>query len=103
MSCSVAGGSAPAPAGTPAPARPAEGAVPGGGPPPLNMIITGTGPLAAAGVTSVNRMSTSTDVYDELSRCPTSCFRTTGSVPIVALAVSVTVQATRGTFAGTRP
>ena len=43
-----------------------------------NIIITGTGPFALAGVTSVIWISTSIDGHDELSTCPTSCFSIDG-------------------------
>src|SRR5262245_34596381 len=77
-----AGGGPPA-RGAPAPARPPRAgcAPPGIVVPPPNIIITGTGPFASAGVTSVIWMSTVIAGYDELSTCPTSTFPTTGRSP----------------------
>ena len=45
-------------------------------------------------------MSTVISGYDELSTCPTTCFRTIGYVPTLARAVSVISQLTCGVFAG---
>jgi hypothetical protein len=44
----------------------------GFGPPPPNCMTIGTGPVALAGVTSVNPMLTVMAGYDELSTCPIS-------------------------------
>jgi hypothetical protein len=71
--------------------------------PPPNIIITGTGPFASAGVTSVIWISTEIAGWDALSTRPTSCVPTTGRSPTIPLAVSVTTHVTVGTFAGTRP
>ena len=68
-----------------------------------NMIITGTGPFAFAGVTSVISMSTLIDGHAELSACPTSCFSTTGKTPAFESLVLFTAQVTLGTLGGTRP
>ena len=71
--------------------------------PPPNIIITGTGPLASAGVTSVIWMSTVMPGYAELSTWPTSTLPMVGLSPTMPLAVSVTVHVTFGTDFGTRP
>ena len=68
-----------------------------------NIIITGTGPFAAAGVTRLIWISTVIPGYDELSTCPVIIFATTGIVPTLVFTVSVTVHVTLGTFFGTRP
>jgi len=49
-----------------------------------NIIMTGTGPLAFAGVTRIIRMPTSMDGYPELSRCPINCFPETEWGPTLA-------------------
>ena len=67
------------------------------------MIITGTGPFASAGSTTVNGMSTVIAGYAELSACPMSCVPTTRRPPIVPVSVAATLHATRGAFFGTRP
>ena len=59
-------------------------------------MITGTGPVAFAGVVSVNWMSTVTSGYDELSTWPTSRFVTTGTSPTFSFSVSVTSHFTFG-------
>src|ERR1039457_2241442 len=87
---------------------PRPGTGPGPRPPgPLrpkpNSIITGTGPLALAGVVKVNCMSTVMSGYDELSTWPTSCFTITGTSPFISLVVLVTSQLTLGVALGTRP
>ena len=68
-----------------------------------NSIITGTGPVALAGVVSVNWMSTLIAGYALLSTCPTSCFVTAGTSPTVSLVVFVTSHVTFGASFGTRP
>src|SRR5205814_74116 len=68
-----------------------------------NIIMTGTGPLALPGVTTVIWMSTLIDGHDELSTCPTICFSITGKTPVFEFSVLVTVQFTFGTLDGTRP
>src|SRR3954462_15285671 len=91
MSCCAAGGSA-------------AGGAPGGGAKARpNIIITGTGRVAAAGVTSVIWISTVIAGYAVLSTCPTNCFSMTVWGPAVVLVVLATVQATLGASAGTRP
>src|SRR5258706_11271651 len=97
------------PPGGPKPGRGAGAGSPGrrGRPPPPknppNIISTGTGPLAFAGVTSVIWISTLIDGQAELSTCPTSCLATTGSSPTTrSTAWVVIVQVTLGTFFGTR-
>src|SRR5690242_18385191 len=73
-------------------------------PNPPNIISTGTGSLAFAGVTSVIWISTLMVGQAELSTCPTSCFATTGISPTTrSTAWVVIVQFTFGTFFGTRP
>ncbi len=69
----------------------------------LNMIITGTGPFAFRGVTSVISMSTLIDGYAELSTCPTNFFSTTGKTPAFESLVLFTAQVTLGTLGGMRP
>ncbi len=104
MSCSVAGGSADG-GGVNAgmPARAAGGGSPGSVRPPPNMIMTGTGVLTSAGVTSVIWMSTVIPGNAELSTWPTSCLPITGRPPTVDSTVRVTDHVTLGTFFGTRP
>src|SRR5215210_3215537 len=65
-------------------------------PPNPNSMITGTGPLASAGVVRVSWMSTVTAGYDELSTCPTSRLVTTGTSPTVCLAGAVACHVTGG-------
>src|SRR3954453_23798424 len=115
ISCCVAGGSdaaAGAPGAPPgAPTRPgpkpgAAGGVPGaGGMPerPPNIIITGTGVVASAGVTTVIWMSTVTSGNAALSTGPTTSLPITGRPPTTNLSVRATFQLTFGTLAGTRP
>jgi hypothetical protein len=71
--------------------------------PPRKIIITGTGVVTSAGVTSVNCTSTAIDGQAELSTWPTNCLPTTGKLPIVPRALSATVHVTFGTFGGIRP
>ena len=63
-----------------------------------NIIITGTGPCAFAGVTNVISIFTLIAGHAELSACPTSCFLTTGKTPTFSSVVLVTVQVTPGAF-----
>src|ERR1700676_296609 len=96
------------PAGTGGPPRPAGGGPPRPPPRPPNPVkpnsmITGTGPVALAGVVSVNWMSTVICGYEELSTCPTSFFVITGTSPFVSLLVSVTSHFTAGVCLGTLP
>src|SRR5579872_5503947 len=98
MSCSVAGGSLDA--GMPRPAKPGVG-VPGRTARAPNIIITGTGPLASAGVTKVIWMSTLMAGAAELSAWPTNWRAVTGCAPTVVLTVLVTVQVIFGAFFGT--
>src|SRR6185503_3132807 len=100
ISCCCAGGSAPGAAPRPVGA---VGVIVGRAPAPLNIIITGTGPFASAGVTTVIWMSTEISGNEELSTCPTSCFPMTGYEPTLPSAMLATVQVTFGTFFGTRP
>src|SRR5262249_28616081 len=65
-------------------------------PPKPKSIITGTGPVASAGVVSVNWMSTVISGYDELSTCPTSRLVMTGLSPTLSLVVAVTSHFTPG-------
>ena len=65
--------------------------------------MTGTGPVAFAGVFNVAWISTLIAGYDELSTFPSSCFVTVGISPFVPFAVLTTVQVTFGTFFGVRP
>src|SRR5271170_1231832 len=66
-------------------------------------IMTGTGPVALAGVVSVSWISTVISGYDELSTWPTSFFVMTGMSPLVSRVVLITSQRTLGVFAGMRP
>src|SRR5690242_20693444 len=77
-----------------------RGGAPGGGPPrpprgppneKLNIMSTGTGPLACFGVVTVSGILTSMEGQDELSTIPWTCFSTTGTSPIVDSLVSITV------------
>src|SRR3974390_283269 len=95
MSCTVAGGSGPAMA---AKRAKAAGSGADGRAARPNIIITGTGVLTQAGVTTTIWMST---LIDELSTCPVSSFATTGYGPTVSLTVLVTVHVSFGTFGGT--
>src|SRR5437867_11735364 len=64
INCSAAGGSLAAGGAKPpppGPPRPTGGGSPGRLRPPPNMIMTGTGPFASAGVTNVIWMSTAID------------------------------------------
>src|SRR5262245_42495761 len=80
---------------------------PGGGPNPRppkpNSMMTGTDPLALAGVVSVNWISTLIGGYDALSTWPTRFFVTTGTSPTVCLSVAVASHFTLGVLLGTRP
>src|ERR1017187_6174279 len=101
ISCSLAGGSLPG-AGVNVPGS--GGVCPNpGNPRPPNIIITGTGPVACAGVTRIIWTSTLIKGSSELSTWPTSCLPTTGWEPTVASTVFVTVHVTFGTSLGTRP
>src|SRR5438094_7094367 len=69
--------------------------------PPPNIISTGTGLFAFAGVTSVIWMSTLMAGQPALSTCPTNCFAATGMAPTTrSVACITTVQVTFGTFFG---
>jgi hypothetical protein len=81
----------------------AEGSFGAGNPARPNIISTGTGPFAFAGVTSVMWIFTLIAGYAELSTCPIRSLAITGVNPIVSRSTAVTVQATFGTPAGTRP
>src|SRR5579883_128851 len=107
ISCSAAGGSPggggpPARAGTPRPPN-GEGSPNSASGRPPNIIITGTGPFASAGSTSVIWISTVSAGYAELSTRPASNFPTTARPPTDAFTVLVTSQVTLGAFFGTRP
>src|SRR5262245_33573947 len=67
------------------------------------MIITGTGAVESAGVTTAIWMSTVMEGYVVLSTWPTSCRPTTGYLPISPFVELTTDQATLGTLRGTRP
>src|SRR5258708_7711385 len=86
--------------GPPAPARPAPPRPNGNGPMKPNSIITGTGPLALAGVVRFNWISTVICGYEELSTWPTSFFTMIGTSPLVSCAVLVTSQFTLGVTLG---
>src|SRR4249919_3055980 len=118
ISCSIAGGSdgaGGAPPGRPGPADPppvgpkpragAGGAPGAGGIPerPPNIIVTGTGRAAFAGVTRVIWISTVRSGYAELSAAPISSLPTTGRPPTWNCSVRLTRHATVGTVRGTRP
>src|SRR2546428_5597037 len=98
INCSVEGGSAKLP--PPKPARGAGAGSPGrrGKPPPPkppNIIRTGAGLLAFAGVTNVIWISTLMAGQPELSTCPTSCLASTGISPTTrSTACVVVVQVT---------
>src|SRR5436190_23841443 len=100
MSCCVLGGSAPGGGGggvkLPRPGNDGGGAF--GRPARPNIIITGTGCLASAGVTNTIWISTPIAGCDELSTWPVSCFATTACLPTVVFTVSVTVHVTLGTL-----
>ncbi len=66
-------------------------------------MMTGTGPLASAGVVSVRSMFTVISGSAELSTCPTSVFVITGTSPFFSCTVLTTSQLTLGRFAGMRP
>ncbi len=66
-------------------------------------MMTGTGPLASAGVVSVSWTSTVICGYDELSTWPTSFLVTTATSPTLSFLVSVTSHLTLGVSFGTRP
>ena len=65
----------------------------------MNCIITGTGPLAFAGVTSVTCKFTLIAGYDELSTCPIS--RLVMVIPLSA--VLATSHVTAGVIFGVLP
>jgi hypothetical protein len=67
------------------------------------MIITGTGFIAAFGVTSVICMSTVIDGNDELSTWPVSCRPMTGRDPSDHSSDAVADHVTLGTLRGIRP
>src|ERR1017187_7611725 len=71
--------------------------------PKPNSMITGTGPLALAGVVNVNSMLTVIAGYAELSTWPTIFLVTTGTSPFFSCVVPVTSQTTLGATLGTRP
>ena len=72
-------------------------------PPAPNCIITGTGPVALAGVDSETAMFTLICGYDELSTWPTSCLVIIGTPPLAPRVVLVTSQVTLGVSLGVRP
>src|ERR1700691_5895768 len=80
-----------------------RGGVRPGGKTKLNSMITGTGPLALAGVVSVRSMLTAIAGYAELSTWPASFLTTTGTSPFFSLVAAVTSQVTLGVTLGTRP
>ncbi len=80
--------------------RTAAAAPPAGRGPKPNSIITGTGPVAFAGVVSVSWMSTVTCGYEELSTWPTSFLVTTGTSPTTSSARPVTSHRTLGVRGG---
>src|ERR1019366_6932627 len=92
-------GAPPAPAGS-GPRAPPR---PGPKPPKPNSMMTGTAPVAPAGVVNANPISTVICGYAELSTWPTSCLTITGTSPTVSLLVLVTSHVTLGTTLGTRP
>jgi len=65
-------------------------------------MITGTDPVAFAGVFNVACISTVMAGYDELSTLPSSCLVTVGISPLVPLVELTTDQVTLGVF-GVRP
>src|ERR1022692_1934470 len=71
--------------------------------PKPNSMITGTGPLALAGVVNVNSMLTVIAGYAELSTWPTIFLVTTGTSPFFSCVVPLTSQTTLGVTLGTRP
>src|SRR4051812_25593224 len=99
INCWVAGGSPPVSPPRPpgrvvgrvaGPGAPGRAGAVRGKPPNPNIIITGTGALASAGVTSVIWMSTLICGHEALSTWPTSCFTTVARVPAVPSDVVVT-------------
>ena len=71
---------------------------------PPNIINTGTGVFALAGVTVVIRMSTVIAGQAELSTCPISRLPFAGKLPTSPpVTFETTVQVTFGTLAGTQP
>ena len=68
-----------------------------------NIISTGTGPSALAGVTTTILMSTLMDGQALLSTWPTSCLALARIMPTISTSSASTVQVTDGTFSGTRP
>ena len=68
-----------------------------------NSIITGTGPLASAGVVSVSWISTVMCGSAELSTWPTSFLVMTATSPFFSCVVLTTSHLTLGSFCGTRP
>jgi hypothetical protein len=67
------------------------------------MIISGTGRVIAAGLTTVTWISTLTAGYDALSTCPARRRSVVAFGPATPSFVSVTVHVTFGACAGTRP
>ena len=80
-----------------------EGCTGDGNPLGPNIISTGTGPFASAGVTSVIRKFTLIAGYDELSTRPTSSFAITGWNPTISRSLAVTDHVTFGTSLGIFP
>ena len=72
-------------------------------PPGVVNLVTGTGPVASAGVLRVAWMLTVRCRYAELSVRPTSRLVMTGTVPLVSRVTEVTSHFTAGVFEGTRP
>ena len=68
-----------------------------------NSMITGTGPLALAGVVSVRSMLTAIAGYAELSTWPASFLTIAGTSPFCSCVVAVISQVTLGVTLGTRP
>src|SRR5215475_1200209 len=81
----------------------ADGSLGAGNPALPNIISTGTGPFAFAGVTSVMCNLTLIAGYDELSTVPIRSFAITGVNAIISWSVALTVHVTFGTSVGTRP
>ena len=70
---------------------------------PPNIISSGTGPLASAGVTTTILISTLMEGQAELSTWPMSCLALARIMPTYSISSTSTVQVTSGTFSGTRP
>src|SRR5262249_319960 len=111
--CACQGGPPPpGPRGRPAPgalgtapplaAGPAPGPR-GANPPKPNSRITGTGPVAPAGVVNVSWMATGIGGQGGLATCPMRCFVPAGVSPLLPSVVLVTSHFTLGVSAGTRP